>query len=508
MTDTLDHPGSTDPDHDLLAAPAAGRGRGGPPVQPLGPVGALLGLILLLAVGLGFGLLFGIGHQHLGSNAIMIGAAAAGVVVALTAAARFWVVVVGLFVLRSSLDALKLDHFSDGSNALDPGVVVGLVFLAGGAAWLVAQWRSGNLRPVSAPTRWFLALAAAGSLSAMGSAGMVSSFQVSLKIWAGALMLAVLEQAYQQDPRRIRHILVAGAAALVVPALVSLQQLSGPQEVEAYLEVSRIRGTFVHSNPFATFLVILAVVGLAVRPHLDRWARVAANLVVGVAAVLTLFTYARGAWIALFLGVVVIGVCQDKRLLLLVLAVTVGALLFVPSVSSRLSDLTETQQVGNGDPNSFAWRVRYWERLLPMTAENPVTGIGLDQVLERSPEKLMPHNTLVQALVETGLLGLSALLGLIVSTGAVLARTVRRLPPGLDRGIAVGAAAAGLGWFVQLGSENLLTQAAIFWYLAGPLAWVLVLRHRQDEADAAARPAPPAWTLEGFGEREHEPEPA
>jgi hypothetical protein len=97
----------------------------------------------------------------------------------------------------------------------------------------------------------------------------------------------------------------------------------------------------------------------------------------------------------------------------------------------------------------------------------------------------MPHNSFVQALVETGVLGLTCLLGLIFSTGRALRDTIRGAPPGLGRGVAIGAAAAGLGWASQLISENLLTQAAIYWYLVAPVAWALADRARRASAAAA-----------------------
>ena len=239
--------------------------------------------------------------------------------------------------------------------------------------------------------------------------------------------------------------------------------------------MSRVQGTFVHPNPFATFLVILAVIALAVLPHLEGgWRQLSALVVFGAASGVTVLTYARGAWIALVLGVIVIGICQDRRLLVgLVLGIAV-VVVAVPSVTSRLSDLNKTRVEGRGDPNSLAWRVSYWERLVPLTARNPVTGIGLEQVLATQPEKLQPHNVFVQTLVETGLLGFVCLGGLCIAMARDLRRAIRSAPGGLSRGVAVGAAAAALGLFFQLGSENLLTQAAIHWYLAVPLAWAFV----------------------------------
>jgi len=462
---------------------------GGRTVAPLSRRAVLLGAVVITLSGLGAGLLLGVGRGLLDERTIIALGALGGAALAVAAATRFWAVVVGMFVVRASLDALKISDYTQGSNAFDPSVTIGLVFVAAAAAWLVAQRRSGELHPLSQPTKWFLGLAGVGTLSAL-AAGSPSSVGVSMKIWAGALMLTVLEQAYRQRPERINAVLVAGAASAVVPAMVAVAQLAGPRQLAEFAAVSRIQGTFVHPNPFATYLVLLAIMALALRPHLRGWARVSATAVLAVGSVLTLFTYARGGWIAMVLGVLVVGAYQDRRLIAAVVAVVIAVLLLVPSVTTRLSDLSSNEVSADYADNSLAWRIDYWGRLLPLTADNPVTGIGLDQVLERSPERLMPHNSYVQALVETGALGLFALLGLIVSTTLAVRDVLRRAAPGLGRGVAVGAAAVGIGWAAQMATENLLTQAAIFWYLSGPVAFVLALRATLPASATAGEPAP------------------
>ncbi|MPY92473.1 MAG: hypothetical protein GEV08_05210 [Acidimicrobiia bacterium] len=444
----------------------------------------LVASLFALAGGLGAGLFAARGGG--GAELVLVSGACTGLVVAVVAATRFWAVVVALFVVRASLDALKLGSFGNTTNAFDPSVVVGLAFLLSGSLWLFAQWRAGPWHRPSRTTMWFAALAAAGVFSAAGSENPVQSGQVGLKICAGALMFAVLEQAYRHRPDRVRHVLAAGAASLVVPALVAIGQ-SQSSEVEQYIEVSRIRGTFVHANPFATFLVILAVVAVAVRPHLRGGARLAATAVMATSSTLVLFTYARGAWVALILGLVVIGFKQDRRILVGLASLVIVVVIAVPSVTARLSDLSAERVEGRGDPNSLAWRFGYWGRLLPEVAESPVTGIGLEQVLAHSEEGLQPHNVFVQTVVETGLLGLTCLVGLCVSMATELRRAMRRASPGLHRGVAIGAAAAAVGLFAQLLSENLLTQAAIHWYLAAPVAFAVALYGspaRDDGAEA------------------------
>lgn len=462
-----------------------------------------IALVVALVLGLGTGLLAARGPG--GATLVMAAGALTGLAIAVVAATRFWAVVVALFVLRASLDALKLGSFGNTTNALDPSVIVGLAFLLSGSIWLFAQWRAGPWHQPSRTTMWFGALAVAGVLSAVGSGNPVQSAQVGLKICAGALMFAVLEQAYRQRPARIRHVLAAGAASLVVPALVALSQAQR-NEVEQYLDVSRIRGTFVHANPFATYLVIVAVLAVAVRPHLRGWSRFAATAVMATAGTLTLFTYARGAWVALILGLVVIGLKQDRRLLIGLVTALIVIVVAVPSVTARLSDLSEERVEGRGDPNSLAWRFSYWGRLLPEVAESPVTGIGLEQVLANSEEGLQPHNVFVQTVVEVGLLGLVCLLGLCASMAGELRRAIRRAPPGLHRGVAVGAAAAALGILAQLLSENLLTQAAIHWYFAAPVAFAVALYGGRGLSLAAVDAAPPAeQALPAQAPAEHTP---
>ncbi len=472
---------------DVPPAVAARAAATRPPAPPPGARSGrdwLIALGAALLVGLGTGLLAGAGSGM--TSLIMVSGLFIGLAMAVVAATRFWIVVVALFAVRSSLDGLKLGSFANTTNALDPSVIVGLAFLLSGSVWLFAQWRAGTWYRLSRTTLWFGALAIAGLLSATGSDNPTQSAQVGLKICAGALMFAVLEQAYRQRPERIRQVLAAGGLSIVIPALVAFQQSRSPQ-LEAYLEVSRIRGTFVHSNPFATYLVIIAVVALAVRPHLQGWARTAASLVMLTGSALTLFTYARGAWIALILGLIVIGVKQDRRILGGLLIGIIVLVVAVPSVTARLSDLNKKREVGKGDPNSLAWRLEYWGTLLPEVKDSPVTGIGLEQVLAHSKDGLQPHNVFVQTVVETGLLGLTCLLGLCFSMYADLRRAIRRAPPGLYRGVAVGGAAAALGIFSQLASENLLTQAAIHWYLAAPVAFAVAMYGGRSEMPPVVR---------------------
>lgn len=408
-----------------------------------------------------------------GREAVVVAfAVALGGGFAFLAATRFPIFLAALIVVRASLDGLKLGGFGS-STISEPGVMVGGVLLLGCLLWLLAQREAGTLLPMSRSARWLLTFAAAAIVSSVGSADLVASLQASIRITAGALSFVVIEQLLARRPKFVRHLLVAGALSLVLPAIVGFYQIVTPDDLYAFTDVSRIDGTFVHPNSFGAYLAIIAVSALAVLPITRRRAWTMAAVTGATASLLILFTYARGAWIAAVVGIGYIVVRYQRRLLPVLAAVGLLLVLLVPSVGSRLSDLESSPSPvpGDGTANSLEWRLQYWQEILPMATEMPITGLGLDQVPQRTEAGAEPHNGFVQALVETGVLGLAALIGLTVAMWRDLSQARRTADDEFDRTLAVAATAAAAGILVQMFTENLLTQVAIHLYLWIPVAY-------------------------------------
>ncbi len=404
------------------------------------------------------------------------GAVAAGLV--LLASWRFWWLLLLLFAVRASLDALKPSEI--GGSGLEAGTIVGAVFLISATAWLWVQWRSGNLMPVSRAGIALLALAGALVLSSLGAEQIANSLQSSLKFVAIAVMFIVLEQTFLVHPERIAGALAAVLVSLVVPAIVGISEAISSGLPESGVDVSRIRSTFVHANVFASYLVVIGLLAITLIPYLPRW-RVALVAIVVVTVPMLLLTYARGAWIAFYLGVVLIGLAQSRILLVLIAAVTIVAVLAVPSVSTRLSDLNLAEDTrGNQQANSAEWRVDYWANVLPLVGENPVTGIGTDMIRRTADYRLPAHSVFVDVIVEAGALGVATLIAAVVTMWAALRRAARLLRDRLGRGITVASAAIGLSLLVQFFSESLLIQPAVLWYAMVPMAWAAAASRRLD----------------------------
>lgn len=385
---------------------------------------------------------------------------------------ELWRALLVVFAIRPSLDMFKFDESR--STLAEPSVVLGVVFLAASVLWLVLRARRGVGLVWSGSSVALSVLAGASLLASVTANVPLVSLQAAMRVASTAIMLVVLEQLLRERPERLQSLLVAVLASLAVPTVVALFQLYGNvpvvPEYGPALEVGRIRGTFIHPNPFAAYLTMLIPLAVAVFPHVRGRARLGVGVAAALSGMLLLFTYARAAWIAALLAVLVIGWLQDRRIIWLVITGTLLVLLTVPSVTTRLSDLGQKQESADG-PDSLSWRIDYWRRILPMTLEGPVTGIGLTGVEQRTTDKLPPHNVLVQSLVETGMAGLLAFLAVIGMLGRDLRQALRRTSPGLGRGVAIAAIGVSVAFMVQCLSENLLDQPVVQWYFVVPVAW-------------------------------------
>lgn len=467
---------------------------GGPaPVAPDRPAGSTTAVVTvcLLACALiatASGLLVArIAEQRLFVVAA-VGAVLAGAMTML-ALTRFAAFLVVLIAVRASLDGLKLTGVG-GSSLIEPGVLVGGVLLLACVLWLFAQRSAGSLVRPSRTALWLLAFGGAGVLSAVGSGSIVDSAQTAARVLAGALTFVVLEQLLARRPRLIRGLLAAAALSLVVPAAVAIGQLVSPDEAYAFTDVSRVQGTFVHPNSLAAYLVAVAAIALAVAFATQGPVRTVAILLCGLSSTLVLFTYARGAWVALFVGLAYLLAKRNRRLLVALVGVGVAVAISVPSVGSRVSDLNSepsTLEIGDGTANSLDWRIEYWQEIAPLWTENPFTGIGLDQVPMRTAAGAEPHSGYVQAFVETGTLGFVALIGLVVALGRDLAAARRRAVSDIDRWLAYGATAVAVGFLIELLTENLLTQVVIHLYLWIPIAYATSLLLRPACSDCDGR---------------------
>jgi len=217
--------------------------------------------------------------------------------------------------------------------------------------------------------------------------------------------------------RRITKWYVIGA---VVSALLSTLALLVPfPGHDLFTRIGRAEGLFKDPNVFGPFLVPAALIMLEeiLTPRLLSWRRSTKMLLFLILALGVLFSYSRAAWLNLVVGLLAMVVVFSFRrgagrsasravALVLVACVALGA---VVTFTGSLSFLEQRARVQTYDSGRFAgqdeslkWAVRY-----------PV-GIGPGQYETRA--HIAAHSLYARALAEEGIPGLIALLVLMLGT--------------------------------------------------------------------------------------------
>lgn len=431
-------------------------------------------------------------------------------VLAALACTRFAAFVLLILGARASIDLFKLSGASAGNTAtnsaatrgLDPSSILGVLFLLAGVLWLVAQYSRHGRLPGSRLRLALVAFTLAGAVSLPGSAEPQVSALETLRISSVMMMFVVLEQLIT-NRRMLDKVLVAAYASLAFPLLYTLFGFVGgspPSELKG--SFTRITGPFSQSNTFARYLAFMIVFGVAVLPYLHRRAKVAMAGVLALSTVFLVLTLTRGALVAAVIGVVAVAIAQRRTRLLAGFAVSAVALLIVvPGLGARFAELGSSRDVGGAPTgNTLQWRIEYWTAVLPLANSNPVTGIGLNMTQYRTNQAKQPHNDFIRAYVETGLLGLTTYVAMLVALVTNALRAMRATTRGtFEHAVASGSLGTAICFILGSAAANVMSNVVSLWYLVAFAAAASFVARRPDlptgrrphlsAADASTRPS-------------------
>jgi O-antigen ligase len=380
--------------------------------------------------------------------------------------------------IRASLDIARPDLGNSGAagigtavaSGLDPAGALAVTFMVASLFWFMARRMAKATSPPPSVHRLALSLfAITGFLSVIASSRPLVSLLEAIRVSAVAVMLAVME-VLLVDRVAIKRLLLAIYLSAVLPVGLTLFYivLHKPQFQSGGFD--RYQGTFSQPNPFAIYLTMLIVMGAALLPHLKIRERVMMVIFIGASVVCLYHTYTRSAWVATVIGLVAVAWIGRRKILGAALFVSlVVGLIAVPTISQRFEDLASvaggtTVNAQGNTSNSLAWRFDYWGQVLPLAAQNPVTGIGLKMSSFMTDQAKEPHNDFLRALVETGIVGALAYLALLTSMVLVARESLKKSGPGFDRSIAVGFAGCVIAFVLISVVSNVITEVIVLWY--------------------------------------------
>jgi putative inorganic carbon (hco3(-)) transporter len=347
-------------------------------------------------------------------------------------AAAGYPVTMGLAVLTCALAPTYVLRWHLGSL---PTTVLENALLLTVAAFIVELWRAGTWPPwrnwpaaigpawrtsLTIPTALFLVAGAISVVVAPDRRAALGLYRAYLiePILFSIVVLSVVTSA--QRAAAIVGGLAAGATvAGVANAVVVLVALSHRDYNVLNTPPVVIYNT---ANAVALYLVpVIAVAGAIALHWPTRRERLLAAGFVAVGTICVLLSFSRGGYLALAGVAIGLAISHRRRWLLLAgAAVAAGILLLIPPIRRRVWGEIDL----NGPNNTLVGRFHLWSATLQMLKDHPIFGAGLSGYATvlgpywnpYHPDRFTyPHNIVLSAWSETGLLGLIAFAWLMVA---------------------------------------------------------------------------------------------
>ncbi len=221
------------------------------------------------------------------------------------------------------------------------------------------------------------------------------------------------------------------ASAFVVALYGVFQNFFGAAVTESWIDEDmfediklRVYSFFNNPNVLGEFLVLTIPVSVAL-----LWNRVKDTHRILFAIILMcmvacmIFTWSRGAWLGMLIAVALFLVIADRRWMI----AGVLCLLLIPVVlyiSGNMAIIERFISIGNTSDTSTAYRVSIWQASIKMIGDFWLGGIGIGSdayttiypfyALPGAKFALHSHNLYLQFWVETGVVGISSLLAVLL----------------------------------------------------------------------------------------------
>ncbi len=195
-----------------------------------------------------------------------------------------------------------------------------------------------------------------------------------------------------------------------------------------------------------------------------------------VFALCLIFTFSRGAWLAIILSVLLLGLWVDKRILILMVLVALLTPTLMPSVYHRMSYMMSPEYMISSERGG---RLGRWDLAVKHWQTSPAVGVGLGQFGGAVAARNYPDSSFyadswyLKVGTETGWIGLLATL-LLILTGLRRARSsLNATDDDYLKIMGLGILAGLVGILAHNCVENVFEvpmMASYFWFFLGLVA--------------------------------------
>ncbi|OGI22523.1 MAG: hypothetical protein A2808_03430 [Candidatus Moranbacteria bacterium RIFCSPHIGHO2_01_FULL_55_24] len=281
----------------------------------------------------------------------------------------------------------------------------------------------------------------------------------------------------------LRTLLLAFFVSSILPLILAVYQFVfslGFQDADVTLP--RIFGTFSHPNVFSLYLfslIVFAVLYSVVYAKTTR-EKFFVSLYMGILMIMLLLTFARVAWVALFLFAFLLAIFRYRLLLFPLLLIPFVLFVFSPAFQSRIESTLSP------DPDSsIVWRQTLWHDVTTKSIQDGryYLGSGMDTfpVVSESLRGARfgsndSHNDFVKFFVEGGVVGVSLFALYLLSLLYIIGKRYAQSKPERALRLSYGIL---LLFFLTLEiaalSDNVFKNTPVQWLFFGLLGALLSL---------------------------------
>jgi len=344
--------------------------------------------------------------------------------------------------------------------------------------------------PIDMPIALFVILIIISTITSINPMG--SFRDLAIHLLGISFMFVMVNNIKDKNGLNILLTIIVATASLV--ALYGLYQYKVGVEMEAkWLDTTnnegittRVFSVFGNPNILAEYLIMITPISIALfwqaKSMFKKFLFLLTSLLLTGTLVLT---FSRGGWLGFAFGIFIFILLVEKRLLLLLIPISLGAINFLPPTI-----LNRILSIANFADSSNNYRIRIWKITLDIIKDYLPTGVGFGYIpFKQTFEtyiRTMPayhsHNTYLETLAEMGIPGIVVLILLIF---IIYKYSIKTLVKGEDKWTKVISAGilSGISALLMHGAvENVLYLPKIiitFWTL---VSFLLVLMRLSEES--------------------------
>jgi len=261
----------------------------------------------------------------------------------------------------------------------------------------------------------------------------------------------------------------------LIPALVALvQYFFGSGLMEGGL--NRLYGTMAHPNMLAFYLLLPITLSVFIFLTVKK-SRIESYVYLAIAVFLSfilIFTYTRGAYVALLLIFLLIGLLKFRKFLVVAgMSLLVLYIIALP-FQERFNTIFQADPYG-----SISWRIGLYRDSFSYIMESPVIGQGVglaETIISKNRDfrlgAAQPHNDYIRLALDGGAIGVLLYLILIITLFHELIKFYRREDRARLKMLNVFVLAFAVSLYAMSLGDNVLNDTTLewhFWALLGAL---------------------------------------